>query len=105
MTRYASGLAGDLPAVTNAGASQLSSAKRAAVVRTCAGCGRKAPQAELQRFHAAGGELLPDAGPGRGAYTCRRLSCFERALAHRAFARTLRATVHVDPTLTRLYTG
>ena len=73
-------------------------------MRTCAGCGRKAPQAGLQRFHAERGSLAPGAGPGRGVYTCRRLSCFERALAHRAFARTLRATVHVDPDLNRLYT-
>ena len=71
--------------------------------RTCAGCGRKAPQSELQRFHAERGELAPGAGAGRGVYTCRRLSCFERALAHRSFARTLRATVRVDPGLTRLY--
>lgn len=73
-------------------------------IRTCAGCGRKAPQGELQRFHAEGGNLLPGAGAGRGVYTCRRLPCFERACAHRAFNRTLRATVHVDPGLVRLYT-
>jgi predicted RNA-binding protein YlxR (DUF448 family) len=73
-------------------------------VRTCAGCGRKAAQAELQRFHAVGGSLIAGVGRGRGVYTCRRLSCFERAQAHRAFARTLRATVHVDPELARLYT-
>jgi predicted RNA-binding protein YlxR (DUF448 family) len=42
--------------------------------------------------------------PGRGVYTCRRLACFERAVARRAFNRTLRQTVHVDPTLARLYT-
>jgi len=73
-------------------------------VRTCAGCGRKAPQAELRRFHASEGELAAGAGTGRGVYTCRRLSCFERALAHRSFARTLRRSVRVDPGLTRLYT-
>jgi predicted RNA-binding protein YlxR (DUF448 family) len=47
---------------------------------------------------------VPGAGSGRGAYTCRRLACFERARAHRSFARTLRRTVRVDPGLTRLYT-
>jgi predicted RNA-binding protein YlxR (DUF448 family) len=73
-------------------------------VRTCAGCGRRAPQAELQRYHASGGELVPGRGLGRGVYTCNRLPCFERAHAHRAFARTLRRTVHVDLSLTRLYT-
>lgn len=74
-------------------------------IRTCAGCGRKAPQAELVRFVAVGGALThaPN-GPGRGVYTCLRLSCFERALDRRAFNRTLRQTVQVDPELTRLYT-
>jgi uncharacterized protein len=74
-------------------------------VRTCAGCGRKAPQAELLRFVAADGALTHSPhGPGRGAYTCRRLACFERARERRAFNRTLRATVRVDPELARLYT-
>ncbi len=73
-------------------------------VRTCAGCGRKAPQAELQRLHATAGELVVGVGQGRGVYTCRRLPCFERAQAHRAFSRTLRATVRVDPSLNQLYT-
>ena len=74
-------------------------------IRTCAGCGRKAPQAELLRFAAIGGTLThAPKGPGRGVYTCRRLSCFERALDRRAFNRTLRQTVQVDPELTRLYT-
>jgi predicted RNA-binding protein YlxR (DUF448 family) len=73
-------------------------------VRTCAGCGRKAPQGELLRFHAAGGQLVPGAGPGRGVYTCRRLACFERAVAARGFNRTLRRTVAIDHGLARLYT-
>ena len=69
------------------------------------GCGRKRPQAELLRFVARDGVLAY--GPkesGRGAYTCRRLACFERAAARRAFNRTLRRTVRVDPELARLYT-
>jgi uncharacterized protein len=74
-------------------------------VRTCAGCGRKAPKTELIRFVARGGALTPGATePGRGVYTCRRLSCFERARERRAFARTLRETVAVDPKLAGLYT-
>ena len=72
--------------------------------RTCAGCGRKAPQAELLRFVAHEGALTPSAkGPGRGVYTCRRLACFERATARRAFNRTLKSTIRVDPGLARLY--
>lgn len=72
--------------------------------RTCVGCGAKEAQPLLQRFHAAFGELVPGAGPGRGVYTCRRLSCFERARAHRSFSRTLRTTVHVGVPLEGLYT-
>ena len=74
-------------------------------VRTWAGCGRKAPQSELLRFAEANGALAPGRLlPGRGVYTCRRLSCFERALSRRAFNRVLRRTVTVDPALARLYT-
>ena len=74
-------------------------------IRSCAGCGRKAPQHELIRFRAKDGELVTGAGPGRGTYTCRRLACFERAADRRAFARTLRTTVRVDRGLSHLYTG
>jgi predicted RNA-binding protein YlxR (DUF448 family) len=74
-------------------------------IRSCVGCGRKAPQGELLRFVAKDGRLVPGAGePGRGAYTCRRLSCFERALSRRAFNRTLKETVRVEPSLASLYT-
>ncbi len=73
-------------------------------IRTCAGCGRKAPQSELVRFRAQDGRLTTRRGPGRSAYTCRRLACFERAVARRAFNRTLRRTVRVDQDLARLYT-
>jgi len=73
--------------------------------RTCAGCGRKGPQAELLRFVAREGALTPGPkAPGRGVYTCRRLACFERAATHAAFNRVLRQTVRVDPALARLYT-
>jgi uncharacterized protein len=75
-------------------------------VRTCVGCGRRAPQPELLRFAAREGQLVPGRlQAGRGAYTCRRLACFERALARRGFNRVLRQTVSVDPGLVRLYTG
>ncbi len=74
-------------------------------IRSCVGCGRKAPQSQLLRFVAENGRLVPGVGrPGRGAYTCRRLSCFERAVARRAFNRTLRRTVRVEPELSGLYT-
>ena len=73
-------------------------------VRTCAGCGRNARQDELLRFVARDGTLThAPKGPGRGVYTCRRLACFERAGARRAFNRTLKTSVRVDPGLARLY--
>jgi len=76
-----------------------------APIRTCTGCGRKAPQSELIRFAARDGELVEGLNePGRGVYTCRRLQCFERAVANRGFARTLRRPVRVDQSLARLYT-
>jgi predicted RNA-binding protein YlxR (DUF448 family) len=74
-------------------------------IRSCIGCGRKAPQGQLLRFAAVDGQLVPGAGmPGRGAYTCRRLACFERAVSRRAFNRTLRRTVRIDQELASLYT-
>ena len=79
--------------------------RTSSATRTCAGCGRKAPQRELVRFHQEEGLLVPGAGDGRGAYTCARLQCFERAVTRRAFNRVLRRTVRVDPALARLYTG
>ena len=74
-------------------------------IRSCTGCGRKAPQAELLRFAAVNGELTPGRTlSGRGVYTCKRLLCFERALAGRGFNRVLRQSVRVNPALRRLYT-
>jgi uncharacterized protein len=73
--------------------------------RTCVGCGGKAPQETLLRFAAVDGRLEHGRGlTGRGAYTCRRLACFERALARRGFNRVLRRAVEIDPDLVRLYT-
>lgn len=71
-------------------------------VRTCAGCGRKAPQAELMRFAAPDGTLQADPArrlPGRGVYTCARSACLERAAARGALSRTLRRSVTVPGAL------
>jgi predicted RNA-binding protein YlxR (DUF448 family) len=74
--------------------------------RTCAGCGRKADQAELVRFVARGDVLTPGRlEAGRGVYTCASAACFTRARERGGFARTLRRAVRVDPELARLYTG
>ncbi|HZC74824.1 MAG TPA: YlxR family protein [Gaiellaceae bacterium] len=75
-------------------------------MRRCAGCGRRAPQRELLRFAARDGELVAGRQvPGRGAYTCRSLECFERAASRGMFARVLRRHVRVGPELRGLYTG
>ena len=75
-------------------------------LRRCAGCGRQAPQRELLRFAAEGGVLVTGrTKPGRGAYTCGSLACFERAAARGMFPRILRQHVRIGPELRRLYTG
>ncbi len=62
-------------------------------IRTCVGCGRKAPQPELVRLRADAGTVVLDrarAG-GRGAWLHPALACLDRALQRRAFPRALRA--------------
>ena len=74
-------------------------------MRRCAGCGRRAPQGELLRFAAREGVLVAGRHePGRGAYTCRSLACFERAADRGMFARVLRQQVRIGPELQGLYT-
>ena len=80
-------------------------ARDAGPLRTCVGCGRRAPQDDLERFVAVEGVLTSGrTRPGRGAYTCRDTSCFELAVSRRGFARALRRAVVVEPELARLYT-
>jgi N utilization substance protein A len=74
-------------------------------IRTCAGCGRKAPKQELVRFVVRDGVLTHGpAEPGRGAYTCARLACYDRAVARRAFPRLLRQPVKLGNPPATLYT-
>ncbi len=74
-------------------------------MRTCTGCGRRAPQPELLRFAARDGVLVQGrTESGRGVYTCRNLACFERAEARGMFPRVLRQAVRVGPELRHLYT-
>jgi predicted RNA-binding protein YlxR (DUF448 family) len=42
--------------------------------------------------------------PGRGAYTCRDVECFDRAVEQRRFQHVLKQSVRIDPALRRLYT-
>ncbi len=74
-------------------------------MRRCAGCGRRAPQRELIRFVARDGALVAGrTEPGRGAYTCGDVACFEKAATRGMFARVLKQRVSVGPNLQRLYT-
>jgi predicted RNA-binding protein YlxR (DUF448 family) len=74
-------------------------------VRTCVGCGRRALQHELVRFAVVEDVLTPGRTlPGRGAYTCPDVDCYERARSRRAFRRALRADATVLPALAHLYT-
>jgi len=65
--------------------------RRAEPQRTCVGCRRTAPAAELVRF--VRGPQGPVAGrhlPGRGAWLCRNPGCADLALRRGALARALR---------------
>jgi len=85
---------------------------RAAVggpVRTCIGCGVRAPQGELRRLRVAMGRVVVDAARsgGRGAWLHPAQACLERAARRKAFGRALRASgASVDPEALRdLLTG
>jgi predicted RNA-binding protein YlxR (DUF448 family) len=59
----------------------------------------------LVRFAALQGVLVAGRHePGRGAYTCRNLACFDRAAERGKFARVLKQQVRVGPELRGLYT-
>lgn len=67
--------------------------------RTCAACGRKAPQGELLRLAVSHGRVRRDPKrllPGRGAYVCQGRECL-RALANdRKRARAFRGRLGGD---------
>lgn len=55
-------------------------------VRTCRGCGRKVPQAELLRFVLVGAALIEDQQTmlvGRGVYCCNNPTCTKRLAKRR----------------------
>jgi len=59
----------------------VSAQLKAGTVRTCLGCGAKAPKATLVRFVALDGCLVIDGkqvAPGRGAYCCRKTRCYQQ---------------------------
>jgi predicted RNA-binding protein YlxR (DUF448 family) len=64
-------------------------------IRTCTGCGSRAPQRTLLRFVALGGTLALDHGrrsPGRGAYLHRDPECWTAFVRRRGPVRSLRLT-------------
>ena len=71
--------------------------------RTCVGCGRKRPPAEMLRVaaqHGAAPQLDENAkAPGRGAYLCGTLDCARKAWKKRAFERALKLKTPLDAVL------
>ncbi len=80
-----------------------------APIRTCIGCGGKAPPAALVRLRVADGAVAVDRahGGGRGAWLHADGACLERAIKLRSFGRALRTPgVQLDPRVLRdLLTG
>jgi len=70
-------------------------------IRTCIGCGQKAPRDELLRLvRAPSGVVTLDPGklaPGRGAWVHPRESCLRRAEAARAVGRAFRGKARPPP--------
>ena len=68
---------------------------KVAPIRTCVGCGVRAPQADLIRLVAAGERLVLDARrrlPGRGAWLHREPACWGTFVQRRGPVRSLRST-------------
>jgi hypothetical protein len=76
-------------------------------VRTCVGCRRLRPKAELVRLaRRADGRVGRDPlGAGRGAYVCRDAECLERALKPGRLAHAFRKPCDVNTDLTDTVVG
>ena len=64
-------------------------------MRTCVGCRKNLPKAELLRFVNTGTEVLIDEKgnkPGRGAYFC-SIECYKLALKQNKLSRALRCSI------------
>ncbi|WP_328701811.1 YlxR family protein [Aestuariimicrobium ganziense] len=71
----------------------------AAPIRTCIGCRRTAPQAELQRYVVVDGRATPDPSrrlPGRGSWLHDDPTCLDQALRRGAFSRSQRRQVEAS---------
>ena len=68
--------------------------------RTCVGCREKRPKRLLIRIvHTPDGQVVVDeAGKarGRGAYLCRKSTCWEAALKHASLNRALRTSLRPE---------
>ena len=83
-------------------------------IRTCIGCRRRAPAADLLRVglvsltsadavsHAT--LIVSRTASGRGAWLCRDVSCLDTARKRKAFSRAFRASVS-DAAIAELRTG
>ncbi|MCW2812534.1 MAG: hypothetical protein JWP61_2992 [Friedmanniella sp.] len=68
-------------------------------VRTCVGCRRRGPKADLVRLVWRDGAVVPDPRqrhPGRGAYLHGGSGCLELAVKRRSLGRALKVTA-LDP--------
>ena len=66
-------------------------------IRTCAGCGAKDDKRQFVRIvRTAGGAVEVDSvgkKPGRGAYLCPRLSCWEQGITKERLGHALRTSI------------
>lgn len=80
-------------------------AQKKVPIRRCVGCGEGRPKKELVRVvKNAEGEIsldLTGRKPGRGAYLCRKSSCFEKAQKRRALQRAFEGAIP-DEVMARL---
>jgi len=71
-------------------------------IRTCIGCRTRREKGSMFRFVLDGRRnLVLDKAkelPGRGAYVCADIECLKKAIARKAFSRSLRSPVKIsDP--------
>ena len=63
-------------------------------MRKCVGCGEMKPKKELLRIET--GEFVVDAlgkANGRGAYLCRSVECFQKAVKNRGLERSFKQAI------------
>lgn len=78
-----------------------------APTRMCVGCRRRRPADELIRLTATSGRVEPVAAgaPGRGAYLCPSVECFDEAARRNAATRAFRRPVTMDDIARRRFTA